>query len=50
MQHLSLAKVSKQSVTKFIAKILMNLVTPKAATKLVLLIKKLAFKAGLCNT
>jgi uncharacterized protein (DUF1919 family) len=27
-----------------------NLVTPKAATKLVLLINKLAFKDDLCNT
>jgi hypothetical protein len=46
MQHLSLVKVAKQSVTKFITKIFVNLVTPKAAPKLQPLFNETASKAS----
>jgi hypothetical protein len=45
MQHLSFAYAAEQSVTKFVAKIFVNLVTPKAATKLQPLFNKTASKA-----
>jgi hypothetical protein len=42
VEHLGWTKAAQQSVTKFIAMIFMNVVTPKAAAKNQLLFNKLA--------
>ncbi len=49
VKHLSMTQAAQERVTKFLAMIVTNLVTPKAVAKPTLLFSKLASEVGLLS-